>query len=86
MMSVDEKIQVKNEPGPVDGVNPWVVDSIQAFTFLKCPECIFDTQGMDVFQTHAVENHPLSIAFFGSDKIFKEEKLDHSIKQQQGRK
>ena len=47
--------------------NPWNVESLEAFTFLKCPECIFDTQKEDIFQYHAFENHPLSIAFFGKN-------------------
>ena len=54
--------------------NPWNVDSIEAFTFLKCPECNFDTQGGDNFRDHAVENHPLSFVFF--QKQLKEEPLD----------
>ena len=45
--------------------NPWQVDSVQAFSFLKCPECIFDTQEEDFFQVHAIENHPLSYVLFG---------------------
>ena len=45
--------------------NPWKVSSIQAFTFLKCPECNFDTKVEDNFQCHAIENHPLSFVFFG---------------------
>ena len=45
--------------------NPWKVSSIQAFTFLKCPECNFDTKEEDNFQCHAIENHPLSFVFFG---------------------
>ena len=45
--------------------NPWDVDSIEAFSFLKCPECVFDTQEKNIFQDHAVENHPLSHGFFG---------------------
>ena len=45
--------------------NPWKVNSIQAFTFLKCPECNFDTKEEDNFQCHAIENHPLSFVFFG---------------------
>ena len=81
MTSLNEKIHVKNEPANGNFVNPWQVDSIQAFTFLKCPECIFDTQGEDTFQSHAVKNHPLSVVFFGKDKIFKEEKSDHSVEQ-----
>ena len=47
--------------------NPWQVDSIEAFSFLKCPECVFDTQGEDIFQNHAIERHPLSILFFASN-------------------
>ena len=45
--------------------NPWHVDSVQAFSFLKCPECTFDTQEEDFFQVHAIENHPLSFVLFG---------------------
>ena len=40
--------------------NPWQVESIQAFYFLKCPECSFDTQDENCFQDHALENQPLS--------------------------
>ena len=45
--------------------NPWNVDSVKAFYFLKCPECIFDTQEEYSFRDHAVENHPLSFVLFG---------------------
>ena len=44
--------------------NPWLVESIQEFYFLKCPECDFDTQEENSFQDHAVEHHPLSFVFF----------------------
>ena len=44
--------------------NPWQVESIQAFYFLKCPECAFDTQDENCFQDHALEKHPLSCALF----------------------
>ena len=44
--------------------NPWNVDSIEAFTFLKCPECIFDTKLEESFLEHAFENHPMSSIFF----------------------
>ena len=30
--------------------NPWNVDSIQDFSFLKCPECPFDAKQEDIFQ------------------------------------
>ena len=54
--------------------NPWNVDSIEAFTFLKCPECNFDTEENDKFRDHALENHPMSFVFF-HDKL-KEEPFD----------
>ena len=38
--------------------NPWHVDSLQAFWFLKCPECAYDTQEEEIFREHALENHP----------------------------
>ena len=49
--------------------NPWQVDSIEAFYYLKCPECTFDTQEEFTFQDHAVTNHPLSFEFFGKSEI-----------------
>ena len=49
----------------MDGNNPWLVESIEAFSFFKCPECKFDTKKENFFQVHATENHPLSFVFFG---------------------
>ena len=49
--------------------NPWDVDSIEAFTFLKCPQCIFDTKEEENFLEHAFETHPMSRVFF--DKILR---------------
>ena len=46
-------------------VNPWQVGSIESFTYLKCPECVFDTKEKTCFQNHAIENHPLSHVLFG---------------------
>jgi len=46
-------------------INPWQVESIQDFSFLKCPECTFDTKEEGTFQDHATENHPLSFVLFG---------------------
>ena len=57
--------------------NPWQVDSIQAFSFLKCPECIFDTKEEDFFQVHAIEKHPLSFVLFG--KTFIEDNFEENI-------
>ena len=53
-------------------INPWQVESIQAFYFLKCPECAFDTKEENYFHEHALQNHPLSIVFFGtkSEELF----------------
>ena len=45
-------------------VNPWQVDSIQEFYFLKCPECNFTNKEEIDFKAHAIKNHPLSIPFF----------------------
>ena len=49
----------------MDVYNPWLVESIVAFSFFKCPECKFDTQEEYFFQVHATENHPLSFVLFG---------------------
>ena len=57
--------------------NPWQVESLQDFSFLKCPECTFDTKEEIIFQDHAIENHPLSFVLFG--KLFKEEEVDGSL-------
>ena len=51
--------------------NPWLVESLQDFSFLKCPECTFNTQEEGTFEDHATENHPLSFVLFG--KTVKEE-------------
>ena len=50
-------------------INPWQVESIQAFYFLKCPECTFTNKEESDFQTHAIENHPLSITFFEKSSL-----------------
>ena len=68
-------MNIKNEP-IFDNIeleiNPWNVQSLQAFLCLKCPECVFDTKEKDSFENHAIENHPLSSVLFG--KTLKEEK------------
>ena len=50
-------------------INPWQVESIQAFYFLKCPECTFTNKEESDFQTHAIENHPLSATFFEKSNL-----------------
>ena len=54
--------------------NPWAVESLQAFYFLKCPECDFNTKEDNLFKNHATENHPLSFVLF--DKKYVEEDFD----------
>ena len=44
--------------------NPWEVESIQDFSCLKCPECVFFTKEENDFENHAVANHPLSAMLF----------------------
>ena len=44
--------------------NPWQVESIQAFYWIKCPECPFDTKEENRFEIHASKNHPLSYVYF----------------------
>ena len=60
--------------------NPWDVESIETFLFLKCPECTFDTKEENFFQEHALETHPLSFVLFG--KTCKEEDVESSLKQE----
>ena len=58
--------------------NPWNVDSIEAFSCLKCPECDFNTKEEDFFQNHAVENHPLSFIFFGKSETENDTKVEET--------
>ena len=51
----------------METINPWTVESIQAFSVLKCPECTFDSKKENIFQHHAIENHPLSFVLFGQE-------------------
>ena len=53
------------------GDNPWDVDSLEVFTFLKCPECTFDTKEESNFLEHAYKDHPMSSVFF--DRRLKKE-------------
>ena len=58
--------------------NPWLVDSIKAFSFLNCPECDFRSQEENLFSYHAAKNHPLSSAFY--DKKIELEKSSIALK------
>ena len=44
--------------------NPWLAGNIESFLFLNCPECTFKTKQKNVFQSHAIEKHPLSSELF----------------------
>ena len=44
--------------------NPWKVKSIQAFAFLNCPECDFNTKEVSFLQDHVVQFHSISICGF----------------------
>ena len=57
-------------------INPWQVDSIQAFSCLKCPECEFYNKEEKYFQEHATENHPKSIVFFGKYEVHTDLELE----------
>ena len=46
-------------------INPWLVKSVQEFSCLKCPECVFFSSEEKIFQDHAIKNHSLSFALFG---------------------
>ena len=59
--------------------NPWQVDSLEEFAYLKCPECIFNTKKEDIFQDHAVKNHPLSHVLFGTTNSIKFEESEENL-------
>ena len=63
--------------------NPWQVESIQAFYYLKCPECEFDTIEENTFEYHAIENHPMSYELFGKKSVKAEEFDSVMIKEEQ---
>ena len=44
--------------------NPWHVESIEAFNFYCCPECVYRVQEEFAFQAHAIQNHAQSKTLF----------------------
>ena len=44
--------------------NPWQVNSIDAFYYLKCPECMFFSKKEIDFKDHAIKNHLMSNILF----------------------
>ena len=64
-------------------LNPWHVESIEAFNFYCCPECVYRSKEEFYFQAHALQNHTQSRTFFSevqklenADEI--EVKLEHT--------
>ena len=55
--------------------NPWQVNSIEAFAYLKCPECDFDSKAESSFKSHALKTHPLSHVFFGNATVNNDTKV-----------
>ena len=49
--------------------NPWLVENIQSFLYLNCPECSYKTKKRDSFQEHAIKNHSMSCSYFEEDKF-----------------
>ena len=64
--------------------NPWHVDSLQAFWYLKCPECAYDTQEEEIFREHALENHPRSFAIFGKTLKEEDDEYDENAEYEEG--
>ena len=58
-------------PSSIYHPNPWQVETIQAFSFLNCPECSFKSKNEDFFQEHAVQCHPRSCVFFDEELFVK---------------
>ena len=45
--------------------NPWLVENLQSFVYINCPECVYKSKEEASFQQHAISHHPNSLAFFG---------------------
>ena len=50
-------------------LNPWLVDTIEAFSFYCCPECTFKSSKPFFFQNHALQNHDLSKSLFDNANL-----------------
>ena len=65
----------------VDGPNnPWFVESVQDFTYICCPQCIYKTKDESRFQNHAIKNHPQSYVLFHSEIKFEEPICEINVK------
>ena len=57
-------------------LNPWQVESVDAFFYLCCPECVYRSKEVSTFEAHALQNHPMSAALFSNvpvEVVVKEE-------------
>ena len=65
-------------------VNPWLVSSLDDFSYLCCPECVYRSKETNSFQAHALQNHPKSLALFigtsSSDSLIKDEPEEYETK------
>ena len=59
--------------------NPWQVESLKEFAYLKCPECPFDCKEDALFKDHALENHPMSIVLFGEQSNYEDFKVKEEL-------
>ena len=50
-------------------INPWLVESVQVFSRLKCPECVFIAKKENIFRDHALGKHPMSFVLFGKTSV-----------------
>ena len=63
----DGALSDKNMSDNTNYNNPWLVENIQAFSYLNCPECTFKVKEENLFQDHAMKNHSLSSVLFGAN-------------------
>lgn len=61
--------------------NPWQVESLEAFNYLCCPECVYRSKEPSTFEAHALQNHPLAITLFTT---WDEEEEEAKVKQEPG--
>ena len=59
--------------------NPWQVESLKEFAYLKCPECPFDCKEDALFKDHALENHPMSAVLFGERSNYEDFKVKEEL-------
>ena len=63
--------------------NPWLVENLDDFNFLCCPECAYKSKDDEAFIDHAIENHPKSkesSVFSGAEEESSKQKTPESLK------